>query len=1010
MVFVVPKKLTVEESTYGRRDSEWSIVDRNGHLQLQQNRGKIYRIVVTEFYSHYVVAESRYLSDILRQWSYVKKNFHVNRPALDPNRSHEADDQSEYVIKKWYKSQITRLALIECNGSSGAKPPPRWILDKETNACMRCMRPFTMMRRRHHCIFCGKIFCDRCSPRTSFRNKSTHKIVTRQRSCDTCLTAFRATSIADGRFFVRSRAGPHTPAAESGSEEESARQRSKTLRGSGRVSALTVEKCTLTTVTVRWEGVLGGIYDIQHSVDSYWASWETHRVDLSSSSSSSLSTTTVGRFVIRGLQPRTSYLVRIADAVSKGRHHTWSRQIRFKTIESARSREIASSEDTAADDDGAERLKAESPSLPPNLDHFASAPTTRIRLHNIRRHATSSSVASSSPAPSPSVVDCDGTDGEDRTKTNGRAFVTYTRRASSPSSTTPHIASSAPLSVTVRREYQSNKDARTEPIVDTKSTVLLHDSGGMTSCGDESAGHFDNTTETDTTAAEEEEDNAGQTDDDYAMIETRFRALDWTIPFIKDAYRIFTPVLVGFLVWPISRLFFDCVERNAHEIVDTTISIVARTLGIAREDAFAVLCLATMLCNMLLLRASIGCCCSTRRREVAAKGGVKSRRRRLRLDPSYEADSEVSLDSSDDDVTVATKSQDAATSTFAPLSSRLKTAAAVTSAAARWRRRSKSRSLGSCEFIAELAKDGRLNSLMSSATDFYGKLQARLSPGVPKMLPHAAHFRINEDTRPLPFETPLFRGRAVVRIRGADGAPTTRYFEGKRRMFSIQVEGRFLRRIRGDSVIFGAAFDHPVVLPYGTSLGLSLLHRIDPAVQEDLQGPQPWAMSPLLCAMSRIGVRYAPKRRRSTSSSSSLDNNIEDKFFGPWAYGGLDRLEEDSALLLPAAERRRLRSKLPWDSDARRRYFQKQKRREQVWFDPKYVYGFEFMSSRIDLTTYNVSLAIHINMARYLNGQPLRFEARASGGMMPSREALWSVEFPHKDLLRNGKRTPLKED
>ena len=153
-----------------------------------------------------------------------------------------------------------------------------------------------------------------------------------------------------------------------------------------------------------------------------------------------------------------------------------------------------------------------------------------------------------------------------------------------------------------------------------------------------------------------------------------------------------------------------------------------------------------------------------------------------------------------------------------------------------------------------------------------------------KTLPHDAYFYLNRDTCPMPFETPLFRGRAVVRVRGAKDAPKTRYFDGKRRMFSIQVEGRFRRRILGDSVIFGAAFDHPVVLPYGTSLVLALLHRIDPAVQEDLQGPQPWAMSPLLCAMSRISVRHAPPRHLPENDDGHMPV-LEMKFSVPGNLG-----------------------------------------------------------------------------------------------------------------------------
>lgn len=40
---------------------------------------------------------------------------------------------------------------------------PCWLPDDFVDACMSCRIPFTLIRRRHHCRNCGKIFCARCS-------------------------------------------------------------------------------------------------------------------------------------------------------------------------------------------------------------------------------------------------------------------------------------------------------------------------------------------------------------------------------------------------------------------------------------------------------------------------------------------------------------------------------------------------------------------------------------------------------------------------------------------------------------------------------------------------------------------------------------------------------------------------------------------------------------------------------------------------------------------------------
>ncbi|XP_006632123.3 lateral signaling target protein 2 homolog [Lepisosteus oculatus] len=42
--------------------------------------------------------------------------------------------------------------------------PPVWVPDSACDHCTACQAPFTILRRRHHCRSCGKIFCARCSP------------------------------------------------------------------------------------------------------------------------------------------------------------------------------------------------------------------------------------------------------------------------------------------------------------------------------------------------------------------------------------------------------------------------------------------------------------------------------------------------------------------------------------------------------------------------------------------------------------------------------------------------------------------------------------------------------------------------------------------------------------------------------------------------------------------------------------------------------------------------------
>ncbi|CAH1713115.1 unnamed protein product [Aphis gossypii] len=47
--------------------------------------------------------------------------------------------------------------------STSTETPPPWVPDNEAPVCMSCKAIFTVVRRRHHCRNCGKVFCSRCS-------------------------------------------------------------------------------------------------------------------------------------------------------------------------------------------------------------------------------------------------------------------------------------------------------------------------------------------------------------------------------------------------------------------------------------------------------------------------------------------------------------------------------------------------------------------------------------------------------------------------------------------------------------------------------------------------------------------------------------------------------------------------------------------------------------------------------------------------------------------------------
>ncbi|KAF0309216.1 Lateral signaling target protein 2 [Amphibalanus amphitrite] len=64
---------------------------------------------------------------------------------------------------------------------------PLWVPDQAAPECMQCGQPFTMVRRRHHCRRCGRVFCSRCSSGVLPLPQFGHQLPVRV--CDECLAA-----------------------------------------------------------------------------------------------------------------------------------------------------------------------------------------------------------------------------------------------------------------------------------------------------------------------------------------------------------------------------------------------------------------------------------------------------------------------------------------------------------------------------------------------------------------------------------------------------------------------------------------------------------------------------------------------------------------------------------------------------------------------------------------------------------------------------------------------------
>ena len=305
-----------------------------------------------------------------------------------------------------------------------------------------------------------------------------------------------------------------------------------------------------------------------------------------------------------------------------------------------------------------------------------------------------------------------------------------------------------------------------------------------------------------------------------------------------------------------------------------------------------------------------------------------------------------------------------------------------------------------------------------------------LLPGISNIVP------INYDSAPIIIHNEHFTGYAVFRCNNFDGhmpldpatgkpmerLSTSDYFAGHRRTFSLQVSGRFRREWSADEVMFGTFFEKPIKLPPGYQLAIKIAKKIDASMDGDLGCDTPYMCSPLICAMNVMradpviipGAVAEPGQSVAFTRDAESGDPAKPLYLPAWQYGGGRHLQEnfmatvaawpeaslyneandkdkDESSEDPAQMRRRgsLSSFFFRDSSSkpaaltpsqRRSWFLKEEHRQAYKFHPDTLYSFDFNNQYVDLNRFELKLGFSIDVSRYLNGQPVRYQMRSRDG------------------------------
>ncbi|KAJ3232517.1 hypothetical protein HDU81_002887 [Chytriomyces hyalinus] len=269
-------------------------------------------------------------------------------------------------------------------------------------------------------------------------------------------------------------------------------------------------------------------------------------------------------------------------------------------------------------------------------------------------------------------------------------------------------------------------------------------------------------------------------------------------------------------------------------------------------------------------------------------------------------------------------------------------------------------------------------------------------------------YNTNDDANPAFVDGPLFCGNVVMRVKNnhngvttdnSPSIPTSEYFSGERkRLFSLQLQGRFKEDMNGDDFVQGTIWHRPVKVPFGSSVVLKIATMVDSTFSHDLYAQRPWTYSTALSSQNLFRVDPAP----GPLPQGPITKAQSEAVVGKWTWGGRNELKEDSSLLQTSAPKG-----LPFAKDAcepRRKHFQKKANREAVTLTTDKVYSFEVYSPFVDFNTFDLMMGMTFNMLKYTHNQPHTIIFKSGSKDVP----LAIVEFRLVDV--DGDGTPILDD
>jgi len=274
--------------------------------------------------------------------------------------------------------------------------------------------------------------------------------------------------------------------------------------------------------------------------------------------------------------------------------------------------------------------------------------------------------------------------------------------------------------------------------------------------------------------------------------------------------------------------------------------------------------------------------------------------------------------------------------------------------------------------------DVDLTQVPPVSTWIHSPLLIRAAPHVPHKVDGikctaTSQLRVNKV--PIPFETDLFKGVAMIRVANLSDSPKG-YFKGRNRKLQVAIQGQFKKKTRFDKVFSGQEFYQKIPsLPpkrvVDTVFSL-LSSKLPPTFLQDVFADKPFFLSPLVNTCQGFAVEK--------------DGEVQD-------VAGLESerwaVKENTELL---------GDEVPRNAEKRRKFFATASNLERFHFDPALHYTFDYYQHFMDMNSmrFVVTSFLGFDVSGIIGKQPMQLSMAKN---MDGEGYYWNFESWHKTLM-----------